>query len=120
VSHGIGKYRGLRLLEKENQAEEHLELEFDGGTKVYVPASKIELVQKYVGGTKSRPTLAKLGGRSWVRQKESAEAAVIDLAATCSNCKPPSVAPGIAFPADSDWQREFDATFPYQETRPIS
>ncbi len=51
LAHGIGRYRGLRLLEKEGQAEEHLELEFHGGTKIYVPASKIDLVQKYVGGT---------------------------------------------------------------------
>ncbi len=50
VAHGIGRYRGLRLLEKEGRAEEHLELEYHGGTKIYVPSAKIELVQKYVGG----------------------------------------------------------------------
>ena len=63
---------------QENQAEEHLEIEFDGGTRVYVPASKIELVQKYVGGSKSHPTLAKLGGKAWVRQKQAAEEAVVE------------------------------------------
>ena len=62
IGHGIGKYRGMRLLEKDDRAEEHLELEFDGGTKIYVPASKIDLVQKYVGGQKTRPPLAKIGG----------------------------------------------------------
>jgi transcription-repair coupling factor (superfamily II helicase) len=61
--------------------EEHLKIEFHGGTKVYVPASKIGLVQKYVGGTKTRPVLAKIGGKTWVRQKKAAEAAVVDLAA---------------------------------------
>ncbi|HEY1784653.1 MAG TPA: CarD family transcriptional regulator, partial [Pirellulales bacterium] len=47
LSHGIGRYRGLKLLEKEGQVEEHLILEFQEQTKIYVPASKIELVQKY-------------------------------------------------------------------------
>ncbi len=56
-------------------------IEFHGDTKVFVPASKIELVQKYVGGSKSRPTLAHIGGRNWQRQKEAAQAAVTDLAA---------------------------------------
>ena len=69
VGHGIARYRGLTLLEKNGQVEEHLELEFRGRTKLYVPASKIGLVQKYIGGSKSRPTLARLGGRSWDRQK---------------------------------------------------
>src|SRR2546430_10837671 len=50
VAHGIGRYRGLRLLEQDGRAEEHLELEYSGGTKIYVPAARIELVQKYVGG----------------------------------------------------------------------
>ena len=81
VGHGIARYRGLKLLEKGGQVEEHLELEFHGQTKLYVPASKIGLVQKYVGGTKSRPTLAKLGGRLWEQQKKQVEAAVSDMAA---------------------------------------
>ncbi|HEX3870008.1 MAG TPA: transcription-repair coupling factor, partial [Pirellulales bacterium] len=117
VAHGIAKYRGLRLLENDGQTEEHLELEFDGETKLYVPASKIELVQKYVGGTKSRPSLAKIGGRTWGRQKDAAEAAVADLAVDMLEMQAARASrPGISFPADSEWQREFDASFPYQET----
>jgi transcription-repair coupling factor (superfamily II helicase) len=117
LAHGIGRYRGLRLLEKEGRAEEHLELEYHGGTKIYVPSAKIELVQKYVGGTKGRPTLAHIGGQAWLRQKRSAEKAVIDLAAEMIELAAERDArPGIAFPADTEWQREFDAAFPYHET----
>ena len=117
VAHGIGRYRGLRLLEKDGRAEEHLELEYHGGTKIYVPSAKIELVQKYVGGTKGKPTLAKIGGRAWIRQKRAAEQAVSDLAAEMIDLQAARDArPGIAFPPDSQWQREFDAAFPYQET----
>jgi transcription-repair coupling factor (superfamily II helicase) len=117
VAHGIGRYRGLRLLEQDGRAEEHLELEYHGGTKIYVPSAKIELVQKYVGGTRGRPMLAHIGGKAWVRQKEAAQRAVTDLAAEMIELQAARDArPGIAFPNDSEWQREFDAAFPYQET----
>jgi transcription-repair coupling factor (superfamily II helicase) len=117
LAHGIGRYRGLKLLDEKGQGEEHLELEFHGGTKVYVPCSKIELVQKYVGGAKSRPTLGRIGGQSWVRQKKAAEAAVNDLAADMLDMQAARASrSGISFPLDSEWQREFDASFAYVET----
>ncbi len=117
VTHGISRYRGMKLLEKGDQVEEHLVLEFQNATKLYVPASRIGLVQKYVGGAKSRPKLAKLGGRLWGRQKEAVEKAVVDLAVEMIELQAARAArPGIAFPRDSQWQREFDASFPYNET----
>ena len=117
LSHGIGRYRGLKLLEKGSQAEEHLTIEFDAGVKVFVPASRINLVQKYVGGVRSRPALAKIGGKSWVRQKQAAQQAVMDVAADMLSLQAARAArPGIAFARDSEWQREFDAAFPFQET----
>ncbi len=118
LSHGIGRYRGLQLLEKGDQVEEHLVLEFHGDTKIFVPASKIELVQKYVGGSKKgRPTLAHIGGRQWVRQKEAARQAVTDLAADMLHLQAArALRPGLRFGADTAWQREFDASFPYIET----
>ncbi len=117
VAHGIGRYRGLRLLEQEGRAEEHLELEYHGGTKIYVPSAKIELVQKYVGGKGAKVLLAHIGGKAWVRQKEAAQRAVTDLAAEMIELQAARDArPGIAFPGDTEWQREFDAAFPYQET----
>ena len=117
VSHGIARYRGLKLLEKNGQVEEHLALEFAGRTKLYVPSSKIGLVQKYVGGAKGRPRLAKLGGRIWGRQKERVEQSVTDLAAEMLDLQASrSSRPGIAFPDDTEWQREFDASFLYNET----
>ncbi|MEM6328714.1 MAG: transcription-repair coupling factor [Planctomycetota bacterium] len=117
VTHGIGRYRGLKLLEKEGRAEEHLELEYHGGTRIFVPATKIELVQKYVGGKKLKPPLARIGGKSWQNQKKAAERAVTDLAADMLDLQAKRDArPGIRFPADTAWQQEFDASFPYEET----
>ena len=117
LSHGIGRYRKMELLSKDGRVEEHLLLEYDGGAKLYVPASKIGLVQKYVGGTKTRPTLARIGGKTWVRQKKAAESAVVDLAAEMLEMQAERrTRPGIAFRLRSDWQREFEASFPYRET----
>ncbi|NQU19910.1 MAG: DEAD/DEAH box helicase, partial [Candidatus Nealsonbacteria bacterium] len=117
VAHGVARYRGLKLLEKDRQVEEHLALEFRGGTKLYVPSSKIGLVQKYVGGTKSRPTLAKIGGRAWTKQKAKVQQAVTDMAADMLELQAARASrPGISFAAETEWQQEFDASFPYQET----
>jgi transcription-repair coupling factor (superfamily II helicase) len=117
LAHGVARYRGLKLIERQGQQEEHLELEFAEGTKIYVPAIKIDLVQKYIGGSKTSPALAKIGGKSWVRQKKAAESAVQDLAAEMLELQAARASrPGIAFNADSEWQHEFDASFPYQET----
>ena len=117
LSHGIGRYRGLRLLDKERVVEEHLEIEFYGGTKIYVPSSKIDLVQKYIGSSRSRPSLAHIGGRTWTRQKETAQQAAVDLAAEMLEVQASRASrPGIAFTCETHWQQEFDAVFPYEET----
>jgi len=117
LAHGVGRYRGLDLIAKEDGVEEHLTIEFRGGTKIYVPASKIDLVQKYIGGSKTSPRLATIGGKSWVKQKKAAEAAVNDLAAEMLDLQAArSSQPGISFQPDTAWQHEFDAAFPYQET----
>jgi transcription-repair coupling factor (superfamily II helicase) len=117
LSHGIARYRGMKLLEKNGQVEEHLELEFHGKTKLYVPSSKIGLVQKYVGGTKGRPMLAKLGGRLWEKQKKRVESAVTDMAVEMLELQAVRASrPGISFRVETEWQNEFDASFPYKET----
>ena len=118
VAHGIARYRGLKLLEKNGQVEEHLELEFQGRTKLYVPASKIGLVQKYVGGTQE-PAHAGPAGRPRLGTAEGARSARPSATwpPTCSSCRPSRASrPGISFPVDTEWQHEFDASFPYQET----
>ena len=117
VSHGIGRYRGLTLLEKQGRTEEFLELEFAESTRIFVPASCIELVQKYVGGSKLAPKLAKIGGKLWEKQKQAVRDAVADMAADMIQLQARRESrPGIAFPPDTPWQRTFEESFPYDET----
>jgi transcription-repair coupling factor (superfamily II helicase) len=117
VSHGIARYHGMKLLDKDGRAEEHLVLEFRDGVRLYVPAARIDLVQKYVGGSQTEPELSKLGGTSWQKRKDRVQEAVLDLASDMIELQALREAqPGIAYPPDSEWQAEFEASFPYQET----
>lgn len=117
LSHGVGRYCGMQLVEKEGSAEEHLVIEFADAVKVFVPASLIHLVQKYVGATKALPRLSKLGTTSWSKKKQKVAKAVADMAAEMIQLQAQRASrPGIAFPPDSHWCQEFEAAFPYDET----
>ena len=70
LTNGIGIYRGMQLLDKGAQKEEHLILEFADAVRLFVPISLIDLVQKYVGASKSTPQLSKLGTTTWAKKKE--------------------------------------------------
>ena len=119
VNHGIARYRGLHLRERDlGHDEETLLIEFAEGTKLYVPIAKIDLVQKYVGGGRGDPPLSKIGSSSWDKRKARVAEAVVDLAAELIDIQAKRARePGIAYPAeDSHWVTEFEAAFPYTET----
>jgi len=117
LTHGIGRFRGMERLKKGEHEEEHLGIEFRDGIRVHVPVSLIHLVQKYVGAAKAAPQLSKLGGTAWSKRKKRAEAAVTDMASDMLRLQAAREAkPGIAFPPDTHWQQEFEASFPYVET----
>lgn len=117
LSHGIGRYRGMKLIEKDGQKEEHLQLEFKDCVQVFVPVTLIHLVQKYVGGGKTTPELSKVGGTGWTRKKAKVAEAVSDMAADMLKLQAERDAkPGLACPPDSHWVDEFSSAFPYTET----
>ena len=117
LTNGIGRYRGLKKLQADDQMQEHLAIEFHGGVVVYVPVSLIHLVQKYVGAAKAAPSLSKLGGTSWAKKKQRATRSVLDMASDMIRLQAARESkPGLACPPDSHWQHEFDAAFPYTPT----
>jgi transcription-repair coupling factor (superfamily II helicase) len=133
VVHGIGRYLGMKTLRRgartldEGQpsaaalpgekAEDYLTLEFHDHVKVYVPASEVDLVQKYIGGAKGKPHLSRVGGKAWGERKRRVEAAVENYAVELLRVQALRQSrPGIAYPEDSLWQKEFEASFPYPET----
>jgi len=134
VMHGIGRYLGMKTLRRgpkktmpsagdlelpapPEKAEDYLALEFHDRVKVYVPASQIDLVQKYIGGFKGRPHLSRVGGKAWGEKKRRVESAVETFALELLKVQALRQSrPGIAYPEDSIWQKEFEASFPYPDT----
>ncbi|MEC9373969.1 MAG: transcription-repair coupling factor, partial [Planctomycetota bacterium] len=121
ADHGVARFLGLRTMKtvksREGAGEEFLTLEFAGKAKLHVPASQIDKVQKYIGGGRGAPPLSTLGGKKWQRQKEQVSEAVRDLAAEMLRIQAARQhMPGVRYPADTAWQREFEAEFPYDET----
>ncbi|MCW5776482.1 MAG: transcription-repair coupling factor, partial [Phycisphaeraceae bacterium] len=81
------------------------------------PATSIDLVQRYVGGFRGKPQLSTIGGTRWQTQKARVAEGVRDLAAEMLRVRAAREAmPGIRYPADTPWQKEFEAEFPYEET----
>ncbi|MCY2924543.1 MAG: DEAD/DEAH box helicase, partial [Planctomycetota bacterium] len=117
VAHGIAKFEGLRTLESSGVMEEFLTLRFADNAVMHSPASQINLIQRYVGTRGTRPTLSKLGGGLWARQKERAAEAVQDMAAEMLRVQAMRDAvPGVAYPVDTEWQKKFADEFVYTET----
>ncbi|MCP4376610.1 MAG: DEAD/DEAH box helicase, partial [bacterium] len=117
ISHGIAKFEGLRHIDRDGVSEEYLTLRFADNAIMHVPTASINLVQKYVGTRHSHPTLSKLGGRLWTRQKDRATEAVRDLAADMIRIQAMRQAiKGFSYPAASEWQQQFCDEFLYTET----
>ena len=117
VNHGVGIFRGMELLDREGRREENLCIEYADRAFLYVPVSRIELVQKYIGPAERHPSLNRLGTQAWTKRKERAQRAVRDLAADLLRLQAVREGtPGIAHPPDDEWQREFESAFPYEET----
>lgn len=117
ISHGIGRFLGMETLEEERYKREYLIIEYDEGTKIYVPATRIELVQKYIGSSDHRPRLDKIGSKYWEVRKKRAENAAADIASDLLHVQAlRNAKEGIVYPKDTDWQKEFEAEFIYEET----
>ncbi|MHC4974094.1 MAG: transcription-repair coupling factor [Planctomycetota bacterium] len=117
VGHGIGIFRGIKRIEKDGTDIEHCVVEFRDGVRIYVPVSKIDLIQKYVGSPGGRLRLARVGSAAWSKTKDKVKEAVNDLAVRLLEIQAIRARrPGIAFPVDDELQHEFEASFPYEET----
>jgi transcription-repair coupling factor (superfamily II helicase) len=117
VDHGIGRYQGLQRLTVGERDGDYLILEYASGDRLYVPVEKMGLVQRYVGAAAAPPALDRLGGTAWGKAKARVKATVRALAKELLQLYAArQILPGHAFSPDTPWQREFEASFPYEET----
>jgi len=117
LNYGIGKFKGIETIDKAGKKCEFITLQYADNAIIHVSAQNIALVQKYVGTAATRPKLNKIGTKQWEKQKRQVAAATADLAAELleTQAKRRSMG-GIAFGIDTKWQKEFEESFPYQET----
>ncbi|WAA12345.1 transcription-repair coupling factor [Fervidibacillus halotolerans] len=117
VNHGIGKYLGIETLQINGVHKDYLQIKYQGNDQLYVPIEQIDLVQKYVGTEGKEPKIYKLGGSEWKRVKRKVASSVEDIADDLIKLYAErQVSKGFAFSKDTDLQREFEVSFPYQET----
>ncbi len=117
VAHGIARFMGMQTIQKDGRSEEYLTLRFAENATLHVPAARINLVQKYIGGFTGHPQLSRLGSGVWEKQKAKVAEAVMDLAAELIEIQAARNAEiGQAYPPDTEWQREFEEEFPYDPT----
>jgi transcription-repair coupling factor (superfamily II helicase) len=116
IDHGIARYeKMLRRSSGTGDERDFLELAFQGQDRIYVPVEQIGRISRYSGG--EGPHLSKLGGTEWLRTKQRVAKAVGDLAEELlALYASRAAAPGHAYLADSPWQAEMEAAFPYEET----
>jgi transcription-repair coupling factor (superfamily II helicase) len=115
--HGMGRYLGLRTMRVGDRDGDFLLLEYAEGSQLYLPVERLDLISKYLGGDAAAVRLDRLGGASWQRVKESVRAALREMAeALLKLYAKRAVAEGQAFSPDTPWQREFEASFRFEET----
>jgi transcription-repair coupling factor (superfamily II helicase) len=117
ASRGVAVYRGLDTGSIQGVKKEFLRLSFRDGASLLVPLDNAHLVARYVGVGGIRPRLSSLGGKGWQLRRQRVREAVTDLARELIEIQVLRQAQqGIAYPADTAWQTEFENAFPFEET----
>jgi len=115
--HGIGCYEGLSKIEIENRARDFVIILYANNDRLYIPADKINIIQKYVGIDDERPQLDSLGGKSWLIAKRKAKRSIEEIAKDLVKLYAMrKFLKGFAFSRPDNYYREFEATFEYEET----
>jgi transcription-repair coupling factor (superfamily II helicase) len=117
IEHGIAVYEGMIRRTIDGIEREYLNLRYAAGDRLYVPVDQVDRVSRYIGAGDAEPTLTRLGTQEWERAKRKARKSVEDLTdELLAIYAKRSTSKGFAFAPDNQWQREFEAAFPYTET----
>ncbi len=115
--HGIGRFSGVEAIDIDGQKKDYIKIEYRDNGVIYVPAIQLDSVQKYIGGDENEPQLSKLGSSEWKRVSGKVKNSLrvyakelVELYAKRSQIA------GYAFSPDTEWQKDFEADFPFEET----
>lgn len=117
-NHGLGIYEGIEKIEVDHITKDYLKVAYAGGSNLYIPATSLEVLQKYAGSDAAKvPKLNKLNSPEWKKTKTRVKGAVKEIAQELVDLYAKRQAKqGHAFEKDTVWQREFEEVFPYEET----
>lgn len=118
-TYGIGKYMGIENMTVDGVARDYITIQYAGSDKLFLPVEKMDMVSKYIGAHSDDGLvkLSRFGGAEWGKAKARAKSAVKEMAKDLIKLYAERMRrPGFAFPADDDFQRDFEASFSYEET----
>ena len=119
-NYGIGRFVAMEQIKVDNAIKDYIKIAYQGSDTLFVPATQLDMVSKYIGGSggDDKPVkLNKIGSDAWQKTKAKARKAAKDMAGELIQLYAARKRqPGFAFAADSPWQREFEDNFPYPET----
>jgi transcription-repair coupling factor (superfamily II helicase) len=116
-SHGIGQYVGIQQLNVDNVRRDYLKIRYHDGDFLYIPTNQLDLIQKYIGSEGKQPKLNKLNGTDWAKTKSRVKESLKEIAGELVKLYAKRQASkGHAFSKDTIWQKQFEDSFPYEET----
>lgn len=116
-NHGLGIYQGIEKIEVDHVTKDYLKVAYAAGSNLYVPATSLEVLQKYAGSGAKVPKLNRLNSPEWKKTKSHVRGAVQEIASELVELYAKrQQKKGHAFDRDTVWQKEFEELFPYEET----
>ncbi len=117
-NYGIGRFEAMEQIKVDGALKDYLKIAYQGGDTLFVPATQLDMVSKYIGGgEEANVRLNKIGSDAWQKTKAKARKAAKDMAGELIQLYAARKRqPGFAFAADAPWQKEFEDNFPYPET----
>lgn len=116
-NYGVGIFEGTKRLRINDKEKDFLYIRYAGAGKLYLPVENLNLLDRYIGTEEKPPTLDRLGSKNWLWIKAKAQKAAADYAQELIQLYAQrSLTKGFRFLADTEWQAELEAAFPFQET----
>lgn len=117
-NHGIARYVGLEQLVVDGLKRDYLKLNYSGEDHLYIPVENMDAIQKYIGAEEVEVKLSKLGSGEWQRAKARVKKSIEDMTEDLIKLYAERQSrKGHTYPSDTDWQKNFEEMFPYEETQ---
>ena len=116
-NHGLGIYQGIEKIEVDKISKDYMKISYAKGGNLYIPATQLDLIQKYANADARKPKLNRLGSQEWAKTKKNVKSAVQLIARDLVKLYAArQEQEGFVYGEDTVWQKEFEEMFPFEET----